>query len=124
MGTVLGFFLAFTNVYIGLKTGWFLGVNLTACILTYAIWSSLQRAGLVKGRLSILETHLRRVDRVVRRIRDGLPHDHRRCPRCCSSRSRQDTPGGTNMRWPRRGDVDLLPRRARGRARDPDEALR
>src|SRR5205823_5396146 len=36
MGTVLGFFLAFTNVYIGLKTGWFLGVNLTACILSYA----------------------------------------------------------------------------------------
>lgn len=56
MGTVLGFFLAFTNVYIGLKTGWFLGVNLTACILTYAVWSSLQRAGLAKGRLSILES--------------------------------------------------------------------
>ena len=30
LGTVLGFFLSFTNVYIGLKTGWFLGVNLTA----------------------------------------------------------------------------------------------
>jgi OPT family oligopeptide transporter len=56
MGTVLGFFLAFTNVYIGLKTGWFLGVNLTACILTYAVWASLQRAGLAKGRLSILES--------------------------------------------------------------------
>ena len=56
MGTVLGFFLAFTNVYIGLKTGWFLGVNLTACILSYAIWSSMERAGLVKGRMSILES--------------------------------------------------------------------
>jgi OPT family oligopeptide transporter len=56
MGTVLGFFLAFTNVYIGLKTGWFLGVNLTACILSYAVWSSLQRAGLAKSRLSILES--------------------------------------------------------------------
>ena len=56
MGTVLGFFLAFTNVYIGLKTGWFLGVNLTACILSFAIWSSLQRAGIVKDRMSILES--------------------------------------------------------------------
>lgn len=56
MGTVLGFFLAFTNVYIGLKTGWFLGVNLTACILSYAVWSSLQRVGLAKSRLSILES--------------------------------------------------------------------
>ncbi len=42
MGTVLGFFLSFTNVYIGLKTGWFLGVNLTACILSYAIWQTFQ----------------------------------------------------------------------------------
>ncbi len=56
MGTVLGFFLAFTNVYIGLKTGWFLGVNLTACILSYAIWGTLQRAKMVEGRLSILES--------------------------------------------------------------------
>jgi len=47
IGTVLGFFLAFTNVYIGLKTGWFLGVNLTACILTYA---------LTRGRMPILES--------------------------------------------------------------------
>lgn len=56
MGTVLGFFLSFTNVYIGLKTGWFLGVNLTACILSYAIWTSLQRAGMAKSPMSILET--------------------------------------------------------------------
>ena len=52
IGTVLGFFLAFTNVYIGLKTGWFLGVNLTACILTFAI------ANVLPGpnRMSILES--------------------------------------------------------------------
>lgn len=55
MGTVLGFFLSFTNVYIGLKTGWFLGVNLTACILSYAIWQSLKSAGVVKSDMSILE---------------------------------------------------------------------
>ncbi|AKV04646.1 Oligopeptide transporter, OPT family [Labilithrix luteola] len=56
MGTVLGFFLSFTNVYIGLKTGWFLGVGLTACILSYAIWNGLLSAGLAKTPLSILET--------------------------------------------------------------------
>ncbi len=56
LGSALGFFLAFTNVYIGLKTGWFLGVNLTACVLSYAVWSSLQRFGLAKTRLSILES--------------------------------------------------------------------
>ena len=33
MGMVLGFFLAFTNVYVGLKSGWGLGVALTACIV-------------------------------------------------------------------------------------------
>jgi OPT family oligopeptide transporter len=56
LGSTLGFFLAFTNVYIGLKTGWFLGVNLTACVLTYAVWTSLQRLGLATSRLSILES--------------------------------------------------------------------
>ncbi len=56
LGTVLGFFLSFTNVYIGLKTGWFLGVNLTACILSYAIWTSLTKANVAKSPLSILET--------------------------------------------------------------------
>ncbi|MBX3264656.1 MAG: OPT/YSL family transporter [Labilithrix sp.] len=41
LGSVLGFFLSFTNIYIGLKTGWFLGVNLTAAILSYAVWTGL-----------------------------------------------------------------------------------
>jgi uncharacterized oligopeptide transporter (OPT) family protein len=56
-GSVLGFFLSFTNVYIGLKTGWFLGVNLTACILAYAVGTSLHKAGALKSPLSILETN-------------------------------------------------------------------
>ena len=56
-GSVLGFFLSFTNVYIGLKTGWFLGVNLTACILSYALSTSLHKAGAFKSPMSILETN-------------------------------------------------------------------
>lgn len=57
MGTVLGFFLSFTNIYIGLKTGWFLSVNLTACILSFAIWNALKGVGAVKGTMTILENN-------------------------------------------------------------------
>lgn len=57
MGSTLGFFLAFTNLYVGLKTGWSLGVALTACILSYSIWKALSRAGLVKGEMTILENN-------------------------------------------------------------------
>jgi uncharacterized oligopeptide transporter (OPT) family protein len=56
-GSVLGFFLSFTNVYIGLKTGWFLGVNLTACILSFAATTSLHKAGALASPMSILETN-------------------------------------------------------------------
>lgn len=57
MGSVLGFFLAFTNLYIGLKTGWGLGVAITACILSYAIWNVLLKVGLAKTPMTILETN-------------------------------------------------------------------
>ena len=57
MGTVLGFFLSFTNIYIGLKTGWFLGVALTACILSYAFWNALRAVGLAKTPMTILENN-------------------------------------------------------------------
>lgn len=42
LGSALGFFLSFTNIYIGLKTGWFLGVNLTAAIVSFAVWTGLE----------------------------------------------------------------------------------
>jgi putative OPT family oligopeptide transporter len=57
MGSVLGFFLAYTNLYIGLKTGWHLGVAITACILSYAIWNGVHKAGLAKTPMSILENN-------------------------------------------------------------------
>lgn len=57
MGSVLGFFLAFTNLYIGLKTGWHLGVAITACILSYSIGSALVKAGVAKSPLGILENN-------------------------------------------------------------------
>ena len=57
MGSVLGFFLSFTNLYIGLKTGWHLGVALTACILSYAFWNILMKAGAARTPMTILENN-------------------------------------------------------------------
>jgi uncharacterized oligopeptide transporter (OPT) family protein len=57
MGSALGFLLAFTNLYIGLKTGWGLGVAITACILSYAIWTALEKAGVAKTPMTILENN-------------------------------------------------------------------
>ena len=42
MGSILGAVLSLTNLYIGLKTGWGFGVAITACILSYAIWTGLR----------------------------------------------------------------------------------
>jgi len=57
MGSALGFLLAFTNLYIGLKTGWGLGVAITACILSYALWSLFLSLGIAKTPMTILETN-------------------------------------------------------------------
>ncbi|HVP73183.1 MAG TPA: OPT/YSL family transporter, partial [Phycisphaerales bacterium] len=40
MGSVLGGVLSLTNIYIGLKAGWGFGVAITACIMSYAIWTT------------------------------------------------------------------------------------
>ncbi len=55
MGSALGFLLALTNLYIGLKTGWHLGVAITACILSFTIWSFFVKSGLAKTPMTILE---------------------------------------------------------------------
>lgn len=57
MGAFLGFLLAFTNLYVGLKTGWHLGVTITACILSFSIWGSFVRMGVAKTRMTILENN-------------------------------------------------------------------
>jgi uncharacterized oligopeptide transporter (OPT) family protein len=57
MGSILGFFLAFTNLYIGLKTGWGLGVAITACIMSYAIWTLLLGLGAARSPMTILENN-------------------------------------------------------------------
>jgi uncharacterized oligopeptide transporter (OPT) family protein len=57
MGSALGFLLSFTNLYIGLKTGWGLGVAITACILSFTIWNALLKAKLARSPMSILENN-------------------------------------------------------------------
>ncbi|HMV66384.1 MAG TPA: OPT family oligopeptide transporter [Myxococcota bacterium] len=57
MGALLGFILAFTNLYVGLKTGWGLGVAITACILAYALSNAMVAVGLARTPLTILETN-------------------------------------------------------------------
>jgi uncharacterized oligopeptide transporter (OPT) family protein len=43
MGSILGGVLSLQNLYVGLKTGWGLGVAITSCILSFTIWKSLRK---------------------------------------------------------------------------------
>lgn len=57
MGSVLGAILSLTNLYIGLKSGWGMGVAITACILSYAIWTTFVKIGLARTPMTILENN-------------------------------------------------------------------
>lgn len=56
LGSAMGFGLSMMNVYVGLKLPVHVGVNLTACILAFGVWTGVRRAGLARSSLSILET--------------------------------------------------------------------
>jgi putative OPT family oligopeptide transporter len=59
MGALLGGFMSLSNLYIGLKTGWGLGVAITACILSFSIWKTLRALlpFLFKSDMTILENN-------------------------------------------------------------------
>ena len=59
MGSALGCVMSLTNIYVGLKTGWGLGVAITACILSFSIWKGLRSAlpGVVRSDFTILENN-------------------------------------------------------------------
>jgi uncharacterized oligopeptide transporter (OPT) family protein len=59
MGSFLGAFLSLQNLYVGLKTGWGLGVAITSCILSFTIWKSFRKLfpRLFKTDMSILENN-------------------------------------------------------------------
>ena len=57
VGILLGGVMSLSNLYVGLKTGWGLGVAITACILSFSIGSFLKKLGLLRTNLSILENN-------------------------------------------------------------------
>jgi len=54
-GAALGLLLASANLYFGLKTGWHIGMGLTACVLSFVLWEMFCRAGWSRTPLTILE---------------------------------------------------------------------
>jgi OPT family oligopeptide transporter len=59
VGSLIGAIMCLSNLYVGLKTGWGLGVAITACILSFAIYSTLARIlpGLFGTNMTILENN-------------------------------------------------------------------
>jgi OPT family oligopeptide transporter len=57
MGGIIGGVMSLSNLYIGLKTGWGLGVGITACIISYAVWQAFMRLGLARTEMTILENN-------------------------------------------------------------------
>ncbi len=57
MGACLGAIMSLTNLYIGLKSGWGFGVAITACVLSFAIWKSLRKIGIVRTDMTVLENN-------------------------------------------------------------------
>ncbi|HZH75941.1 MAG TPA: OPT family oligopeptide transporter [Archangium sp.] len=56
-GMVLGAVMCLSNLYVILKTGWSLGVTITACVLAFATFSGLRAVGLVKTEVTALENN-------------------------------------------------------------------
>jgi len=59
VGSLIGGVMSLSNLYVGLKTGWGFGVAITACVLSYAIYSTLSYAapGVFGKNLTILENN-------------------------------------------------------------------
>jgi OPT family oligopeptide transporter len=57
IGVILGGVMSLSNLYVGLKTGWGLGVAITACILSFSIGAALSKIGILRTNLSILENN-------------------------------------------------------------------
>ena len=57
MGCILGGVMSLSNLFVGLKTGWGLGIAITACILSFTFGAVLRRTGLLGSNLSILENN-------------------------------------------------------------------
>ena len=56
-GMIIGFVMCLSNLYVFFKTGWSLGVTLTACILAFAVFQAMRGMRLVKQPLGVLENN-------------------------------------------------------------------
>ncbi len=54
-GSIFGFVLAFTNLYVGLTAGWALGVVITAALVCFAMWQLFLAIGMVRTPMGPLE---------------------------------------------------------------------
>ena len=59
MGAIIGVVMCLSNLYVGLQTGWGLGVAVTACIISYAVYNGLVKLApaFFGPRMSILENN-------------------------------------------------------------------
>jgi uncharacterized oligopeptide transporter (OPT) family protein len=56
-GMLLGAILSLTNLYVGVKTGWTLGVGITSVVLAFAAFKVLTEIGWAKREFSLLENN-------------------------------------------------------------------
>ncbi|TKD12190.1 OPT family oligopeptide transporter [Polyangium fumosum] len=56
-GMLIGGVMCLSNLYVFFKTGWSLGVTLTACILAFAVFELFRAARLTKSEFTILENN-------------------------------------------------------------------
>jgi OPT family oligopeptide transporter len=56
-GMVIGMLMCLSNLYVVLKTGWSMGVTVTACIIAFALFTVLSKLGLTKAPFSPLENN-------------------------------------------------------------------
>jgi OPT family oligopeptide transporter len=56
-GMLIGAVMCLSNIYVFFKTGWSMGVTLTACILAWAVFKALAAAKLTKEPLGVLENN-------------------------------------------------------------------
>ncbi|MBX3161492.1 MAG: OPT/YSL family transporter [Deltaproteobacteria bacterium] len=57
VGVLIGAVMCLSNLYVFFKTGWSLGVTLTACILAFGVFEALRKARLVRTPLGPLENN-------------------------------------------------------------------
>ncbi|MFO0560459.1 MAG: OPT family oligopeptide transporter [Polyangiales bacterium] len=57
LGMLLGALMSFSNLYVGLKIGWGLGVAITSSILAFGIMSILRKVGIAKSDFTALENN-------------------------------------------------------------------